>query len=129
MTGAEMILRGSVIFYLSWCLKSVIISLFSCSDCLVSSVKVWGHTYIDRQSSYQFVFSSSWDHTYINQSYSCRFEFESGLHLYRSIIVLSVWVWISVFRTAPISIGHRLIRLSLSSWDRTYIDQSFILSV
>ena len=35
---------------------------------------------------------------------SCLFEFEFwGLHLYRTVIILSVWVWVG---TAPISIDH-----------------------
>ena len=74
----------------------------------------------------------------ISHSY-CLYELELGPHLYRSVIVLSIWVW--VFGIAPISIshlpislfsvrvgitlisiGHHLINLSL--WDRTYIDQS-----
>ena len=63
-----------------------------------------------------------------------------GPHLYRSVIILSVCVWVrvapisighvpvtfhvsSVSGTAPISIGHHLISLSLS-WGRTYIDRS-----
>ena len=65
----------------------------------------------------------------------------SGPHLYQSVIILFVWVW--VFGTAPISIGHHLVSLSLcfrgcthidrpssyhlislSFWDRTYIDRS-----
>ena len=45
-----------------------------------------------------------------------------GLHLYQSVIFLSVWVW--AFGIAPISINHLLISLSLSFRDRTYIDRS-----
>ena len=81
----------------------------------------------------------------------------SGLHLYRSVIVLSIWVfwdhtyinrlfsllvqflgphlyWLviylvsSVFRTVPISIGHHLVRLSLSFLG-PHLYRSFILSV
>ena len=51
-----------------------------------------------------------------NISYRC-----STHTTYWSVITLSVWVF---FWTAPISIGHLLISLSLSFWDRTYIDQS-----
>ena len=81
-------------------------------------------TYINRSSSYQFVFNLSWDRTYIDQSSSYQFkfgfsrlhlyqsviflpvcvQFELGPHLYRLIIILSVWVW--VLGSAPISISH-----------------------
>ena len=57
----------------------------------------WDRTYIDRSSSYWF--SSIWvfqDRTYINWSSFYQFN--------------SIWV----FRSAPISIGHRLVSLSLS---------------
>ena len=33
-------------------------------------------------------------------------QFESGQHLYQSVIILSVWVWVGA---APISIGHLLV--------------------
>ena len=57
-------------------------------------------------------------------SIPCQFEF-SGSHLYESVIhFVSL-----VFRTAPISIGHCLVRLCLDFWGRTYINQSFILSI
>ena len=92
------------------------------------SLSFWGHTYIDRPSSYQFEFSF-WDCTYIDRSSSCRIEFQFlGPHLYQSTIFLPVWVQFelgpylyrsvihfvsSVSGTAPISIGHRLFNLSL----------------
>ena len=125
---------------------------------IVLSILVWVYTYIDRPSSYWFEFSLSFrDCTYINQSFSCQFEF-SGPHLYRSIIVLLVWVWVFglhlywstiflsiwvqfeflrphlywsliilavwVFRTTLISISHCYV--SLSFWDHTFIDLSFL---
>ena len=84
--------------------------------------------------------------------------FESGQHLYRSVIVLSVRVWgctyidrpspyhvSSASGTAPISIGHSSCQFEFSGphlyqstislscqfnfWDRTYIDWSFVVSV
>ena len=70
------------------------------------SLDFWGCTYINQSSSCQFVFSSSWDRTYIDRS--CN---------------LSVWVW--VFGTAPILIGHHLVSLSLIFRRLTYIDQPY----
>ena len=95
-------------------------------------------TYIDRSSSCQFRFVFLGPHlyrsviiiihfslslrgrTYIDRlsSYHCHFQFESGLHLYWSVIILSVWVY--VFGTAPISTGHHLV---------SFVDRSFIMSV
>ena len=111
------------------------------------------------------MFSLSWDYTYIDQSFILSvwvWVFKLGSHLYRSVIVLLVWVcvfWVVLISishlpinlcsvwvgTAPISIDHRLVSLSLHflgrtninrpssyhfvfnlSWDHTYIDQSFI---
>ena len=48
-----------------------------------------------------------------------------GPHLYRSVIIVSVWVG-----AAPISIGHHLVRLGFCFRDRTYIDRpsSYYLS-
>ena len=79
----------------------------SISHCHVSSVSSWDRTYIDRSSSYWF--SSIWvfqDRTYINWSSFYQFN--------------SIWV----FRSAPISIGHRLVSLSLGFWGCTYINRS-----
>ena len=66
----------------------------------------------------------------------------SRLHLYRSVICLSVLVFwdrtyidrsfsmsVCVFGTTPISIGHHLVSLGFCFRDRTYIDQSFSVSV
>ena len=125
------------------------------------SLGFWGLIYINRSSSYQFLFSSSWDRTYINCSSSCQFkfgflgsylyqsiiflsvcvQFELEPHLYRLVIVLLIWVWvfgaapiligylpISLYSvqvgTVPISIGHHLMSLSLGFWDCTYINRS-----
>ena len=87
---------------------------------------------------------SFWDHTHIDRSFialSVWVQFEYlGSHLYRSVIVLLVWVW--VFETVSISINHSLscqfefsrshlywsvIFLSVWVWvflDHTYIDRS-----
>ena len=101
----------------------------------------WDRTYIDRSSSYRFssvqfeffrTAPISIGHLSIS---SIQFEFV-GLHLYRSVIVLLVWVWVSGVapisichlptslylvwvETAPISICHCLVSLSLSFWVRT----------
>ena len=55
----------------------------------------------------------------MNGHFSCQYEVEffSRLHLYWSVSHLVS----SIFRTAPISIDHYLVSLSLSSQDRTYI--------
>ena len=82
------------------------------------------------------------DRTYIDQSSSCQFGFLSlGPHLYRSVIFLSVWVY--VFGIVLIYIDHLFVSsvwvlqnhtyidwsfscqfVFSSSWDRTYIDWS-----
>ena len=64
--------------------------------------------------------------TYINRPLSCMFESESEPHLYRSVIhlvSLSFWVWL--YGTAPISIDHHLVSLSLRFEGRTYIDRPY----
>ena len=93
-------------------------------------------TYIDRSSSYQFEFKLR-PHPYrsiIHRFLSVQFL---GPHLYRSVIILSIWVWVGaapisighllvmsvcVSGTAPISIGHCHVNLSRG---RTYINQPF----
>ena len=62
-----------------------------------------GHLSIN---SVQFEF---WGRTYIDLSFILSVQLELGPHLYQSVIFLSVWV----FGTAPISIDHCLISLSL----------------
>ena len=101
-------------------------------------VRVRGHTYIDWPSPCHVSLVSRTapilighllvtlcrDRTYIDRSLSCQLEFGAapisidhflimsvqflGLHLYRSVIILlvSVWVWV---RAAPISIDHLLV--------------------
>ena len=59
----------------------------------------WGRTHIDRSSFYHLVLNFSfWDRTYIDRLFSCRFEFESRLHLYQSVIFLSVCIWFELGR-------------------------------
>ena len=108
---------------------------------------------------------SCWNRTYIDRSFIVS-VWVSGLHLYRSTIFLSIWVWVFelgphlyqsviilsvrvqfesgphlyrsvIFRVSSSFRGctyidrpssYHLVCLSLS-WDRTYIDQSFFMSV
>ena len=77
---------------------------------IVLSVQVWAFGTVPISIGHLPISLCSvrvWDRTYIDRSFSCQFELRS--HLYRSVIVLSVWV--SVFETAPISIGHLPINL------------------
>ena len=121
----------------------------SIGHCLIKlSLGFWGCTYIDWSLFFQFefVFNSSWDRTYIDRSFfmSVLLEFLRS-YLYRSSIVLSIWVWVfgsapilishcfvslilcSVqVGTAPISIGHFSCQFCLSFWDCTYIDRLFV---
>ena len=97
-----------------------------------------GCTYIDRLSSYRF--SLVWvfqDRTYIDPSFILLVQF-SGPHLYQSVIILSIWVWVfgvvpisisylpissvqfEFFRTTPISIDHSSYQFSF--WGHTYIN-------
>ena len=72
-----------------WVFRVVPISIdHSCY--FVSSIRVWDRTYVDRS----FILSIRvWDGTYIDRSSSYQFEFGFlGLHLYRSVIFLSVCV-------------------------------------
>ena len=78
-----------------------------------------GRTYIDRSSSCQF---ESGPHLYRSAIF-LSVQFESGPHLYRSVIVLSVRVWGRTYIDRPSSYQFS------SSRDRTYIDRSFITSV
>ena len=61
------------------------------------------------------MFSSSRDRTYIDRSFilSVRVQFESGPHLYRSAMFLSLSCSVRV-GTAPISIGHFLCQFVFS---------------
>ena len=66
----------------------------SIGHCLISlSLSFWSRT-LDRPSSYHLVLDFSfWDRTYIDRSSSYQFEFRFlGLHLYQSVIFLSVCV-------------------------------------
>ena len=108
---------------ISLCLVRVKTAPISIGHRLFSlSFGFWGYTYINRSSSYQFVFGSSWDCTYINRSFillvqlefkvthisigyfrvSLKFQF-LGPHLYRSVIHL---VFSLVFGVTPILINH-----------------------
>ena len=53
--------------------------------------------------------------------------FELGPHLYRSVIVLSVWVW--VFELGLHLCWSVIFRVSSSFWGCTYIDRSFFVLV
>ena len=120
-----------------------VLILINHSPCV--QFEFWDRTYIDRPSSCQFEFEfSSWDRTFINLSSSCQFEFgfwdrtyiDQSLscqfkfeflepYLYRSIIILSVWVWF--FGITPISIGHSSCQFNFLY--HTYIDRSSFMSV
>ena len=89
------------------------------------SIRVWGCTYIDRSSPCHV---SSVSKTAPISIGHCLFESESRLHLYQSSIFLSFPCQFEFLGIAPISIDRHLICLSLS-WNHTYIDRSFILSV
>ena len=111
-------LYESVIHFVSLVFRTAPISI---GHCLVRlCLDFWGHTYIDwsfpcqfsfwsriyidRPSSYQFVFSSIWDRTYTNRSFILSIQF-SAPHLYWSIIHLVS----SVFEITPILIDHFLV--------------------
>ena len=71
----------------------------------------WGHTYIDRSSSCQFVFSSSWDHTYIDRLFILSVQLVFWGRTYIDQPFSCQFVFSLSFRAAPISIDHLPISL------------------
>ena len=81
-----------------------------------------GRTYINRLSSYQFEFEFlSWDRTYNDQSFILLVQLEFGVTPI-SISHHLVSLGLGFLGSHLYLIGYFPVSLSLSFWDRTYID-------